>query len=152
MCTYAMIPRSLEYWNSSLISGCYCSGKLMPFEEIKALFFMLIEPLNAGIPPLLDPVPSEPDISLLARKLVVACLSVEPPPPSLELEPCTIACCWFWNFFCDCFLLCIISSLGWLGGFPYCCFLISFNVSFTALIASGCSESDGIFPPSIDIF
>jgi hypothetical protein len=25
-------------------------------------------------------------------------------------------------------------------------------VSFTALIASGCSESDGIFPPSIDIF
>jgi hypothetical protein len=67
----------------------------MPFEEIKALFFMLIEPLSAGIPPLLEAVPSDPDISLLARKFVVACLSVEPPPPSLELEPCTIACCWF---------------------------------------------------------
>jgi hypothetical protein len=64
----------------------------MPLEEIKALFFMLIEPLSAGIPPLLDPVPSDPDISLLARKFVVAYLSVEPPPPSFELEPCTIAC------------------------------------------------------------
>ena len=65
----------------------------MPFEEMKALFFILMEPLRAGMAPLLEAVPSEPEISLLAKKFVVAYLSVEPPPPSLELEPCTMACC-----------------------------------------------------------
>lgn len=67
----------------------------MPLDEINPLFFMLIDPESAGIllPPLLDPVPNDPEMSELARKLVVACLSVEPPPPSLELDPCTMACC-----------------------------------------------------------
>lgn len=65
----------------------------MPLDEINPLFFMLIEPDSAGIllPPLLDAVPKDPEISELAKKLVVAYLSVE--PPSLELDPCTIACC-----------------------------------------------------------
>ena len=67
----------------------------MPLEDIKPLFFIDIEPFNAGIlafPPLLEAVPSEPEISEVARKCVdIPCRSVD--PPSFELEPCTIACC-----------------------------------------------------------
>ena len=108
---------------------------------------MLIEPLKAGmlLIPTFDALPKDPLISEEAKKLVPWPPRSVELPPSLEDEPCTIACCWFWNFFCDCLRRDIICS-----SVPF--LRISFRDSLTALITPSLgSESEGILPPSIEI-